>query len=110
MQAAPHPDAGTAVDTSHLVELEAGLARKRAALREATTDGERALRRVWVEQAEREVRGERAFLGLTETPDTRECTDDELLAALTFPPAAHRNPEMGAVTGQFRTVGRASRR
>lgn len=70
-------------DETHLNALELGLSHERARLAKATTESEKALRRVWVWQIEREIAAEIAFLGKTETPDP-VMTDDELLAALSL--------------------------
>jgi hypothetical protein len=73
----------TARDFSHLHALEHGLHNERARLASAKTEGERALRAVWIRQREREIAQERIFLGLPadhEEPDTM--TDDDLLQAL----------------------------
>lgn len=68
-------------DTSHLVALEEGLSRERARLRSAKTDAERTARAVKVTQAEREVAGERKFLGLP-NEELLDLSDDELAAEL----------------------------
>ncbi|MFS4518214.1 hypothetical protein ACMFLR_30620, partial [Delftia tsuruhatensis] len=68
-------------DTSHLVALEEGLSRERARLRSAKTDAERTARAVKVAQAEREVAGERKFLGLP-NEELLDLSDDELAAEL----------------------------
>jgi hypothetical protein len=47
----------------------------------ATSEKERQLRTVWVQQIEREIAGERKFLGLPPMPEI-ELSDDELLAEL----------------------------
>lgn len=69
-------------DLSHLNALELRLSHERDRLAGAKTDKERALRRVWVAQIEKEIAAEHKFLGLStdfETP----VSDDELLAELT---------------------------
>lgn len=68
-------------DFSHLNALELRLSHERDRLRAAKSEGEKELRRVWVAQLEKEIAGEREFLGLTE-PAECDLTDDELLAAL----------------------------
>ncbi len=73
-------------DSSHLVELEAGLARERDRLRGAATDAERTAREVKVAQAEREVAGEREFLGFPPEQQLPEMSDDELAADLAAGP------------------------
>jgi hypothetical protein len=67
------------IDRSHLDALRQGLAREKGRLAEAQSEGERALRGVWVAQAEREIAAELAFLGID---DDAPMTDDELLAEL----------------------------
>lgn len=74
-------------DTSHLVALMSGLASERKRLAAAKSDGEKALRSVWVRQLEAEVAAEEKFLAdrgaqvfAAGTHD--EMTDDELLALL----------------------------
>lgn len=70
-------------DTAHLSVLINRLANERAALANAKTDQERALRTVWVAQCEREINGEEAFLGLPVTDySAPEMSDAELLAEL----------------------------
>lgn len=66
---------------SHLNALETRLSHERGYLAAAKTDGERALRTVWIAQIEKEIANEHAFLGLTTSP-AAELTDDELLAEL----------------------------
>jgi hypothetical protein len=71
-------------DTTHLSALRVRLSHERQRLGSATKETERALRRQWIAQIEREIEGEKAFLGITETeaaPDL-ELTDDELLTEL----------------------------
>lgn len=69
-------------DTTHLHALELGLSHERDRLAQAKTPHERALRSVWISQREREIAGERTFIGLTEGTEC-ELTDDELLVELT---------------------------
>ncbi|ENZ77964.1 hypothetical protein OR214_02240 [Ralstonia pickettii OR214] len=69
-------------DTSHLVALQHRLFRERTRLAEATSDKERALRQVWVAQAERELEGELKFLGMDGSGHVAEISDDDLLAEL----------------------------
>lgn len=68
-------------DLSHLNALQCRLSRSRIALSEAKTDSERAIRTCWLNQCEKEVAGEMAFLGIvaTELPET---TIDELFNEL----------------------------
>lgn len=70
-------------DLTHLNALELGLFRERQYLVREKTDAARALRRVWVAQAEREIADERKFLGLPATLDEILVSDDELLSELT---------------------------
>lgn len=73
----------TSRDFSHLHALEHGLHNERARLASAKTEGERALRSVWIAQSEREIAQERIFLGLpADHGDTNAMTDNELLEAL----------------------------
>jgi hypothetical protein len=67
--------------TDHLSALELRLSHERVRLANATSDGERAMRQVWVAGIEKEIAAERRFLA-EQSPDL---TDDELLAALTGP-------------------------
>ena len=67
------------IDYSHLDALELNLSHERARLNEATKKGEIELRTVWVKQLEKEIAGERNFLGLGESS---EVSDDDLLAEL----------------------------
>lgn len=67
-------------DVTHLSALRVRLSNERGYLAKAKTDGERELRTVWIAQIEREIEGEKAFLGL-DGCDT-DMTDDELLAEL----------------------------
>lgn len=67
-------------DFSHLNALQANLSREEKRLALAVSEGERALRTVWVAQLQREVAAEYEFLGITPCDD--DMSDDELLAAL----------------------------
>ena len=71
----------TMSDQSHLHAIEDRLIRERARLAAAKGERARALRAVWVAQAERELAAEQWFLGLTAAP-AGPLSDDELLAAL----------------------------
>ncbi len=51
-------------DFSHLSALRVGLSNERVRLASAKTDEEKALRKVWVKQRKKEVKGEERFLGL----------------------------------------------
>lgn len=82
------PAATVEREASHLHALESRLSHERARLASASTDKERALRQTWVRQLEREVRGEREFLGLAPPEVQPALSDDDLLAALDTEPAA----------------------
>jgi hypothetical protein len=69
-------------DLSHLHALEFSLHNERQRLAASRTESARALRSVWVAQLEREIIGERRFLGLADEPDDTPMSDDELLVAL----------------------------
>lgn len=69
-------------DTSHLVALQERLSRERMRLAEAMFDEEKALRQVWVVQAERELEGELKFLGMAGDGKVDDMGDDELLSEL----------------------------
>lgn len=68
-------------DFTHLAALETRLSHERGYLAAAKTAGERALRSVWIAQIEKEIAGEKKFLGIDDA-DLLDMTDDELLAAL----------------------------
>ena len=67
-------------DRTHLNALELGRSHEVARLASAKTQAERALRQVWIAQRDREIAGERAFLGLDDA--SCDLTDEELLAEL----------------------------
>lgn len=67
-------------DLSHLDAIRARLERERERLANAATEGERAMRAVWVRGAEKELADELQFLDLSAPSNTM--SDDELLAAL----------------------------
>ena len=69
------------MNTDHLNALELRLSHERNYLAQAKTDGERALRKVWITQIEKEIVGELKFLGKKSEPEI-ELTDDELCALL----------------------------
>jgi hypothetical protein len=69
-------------DLSHLHALEARLARELSRVANATTHDSRVFRQYQVSQVEREIAGERRFLGLPDEPPLPDMTDDELLAEL----------------------------
>lgn len=66
-------------DFSHLDAIGSRLHRERVRLAEATNGRERQFRELQVQQAEKELKMEREFLGLE--PETK-MTDDELFEAL----------------------------
>jgi len=68
-------------DFTHLAALETRLSHERGYLAAAKAAGERALRSVWIAQIEKEIAGEKKFLGIDDA-DLPDMTDDELLAAL----------------------------
>jgi hypothetical protein len=68
-------------NTEHLNALELRLSHERGYLAKAKTAGERELRAVWIVQIEKEIAGERAFLGMSDDAEC-EMSDDELLAEL----------------------------
>lgn len=71
------------VDRTHLSALRVRLSHEKARLGAATRETERELRRAWIAQIEREIEGEKRFLGIeeTESPDF-DLSDDELLREL----------------------------
>lgn len=69
------------MNTTHLNALQTRLSHERSYLAKAKSDHERALRQVWIAQIEKEIDGERKFLGLTD--ELPKMSDDELLAELT---------------------------
>jgi len=70
-------------DTSHLDALNLRLSHERSYLAAAKTDKERAIRKVWIAQIEREIAQEMAFLGRqTIDPEIANMRDDDLLAEL----------------------------
>ena len=70
------------MNTDHLAALSLRLSHERGYLAAAKTEGERALRRVWIAQIERERAAELARLGMPADADLSPMTDDELLAEL----------------------------
>lgn len=68
-------------DFSHLDALELRLSHERSYLAQAKRESERELRRVWISQIEREIAGERAFLGLSDD-NLSEMSAEDLLAEL----------------------------
>jgi hypothetical protein len=65
---------------THLNALEVRLSHERVRLAKAKTENERALRRVWVAGIEKEIAGERKFLGLVD--EAHQMSDEELMEAL----------------------------
>lgn len=72
----------THIDLSHLEALELRLSHERARSANARNEKERQYREFSIKQIEKEVAGERAFLGLDQPVDV-EMSDDELLDQLT---------------------------
>lgn len=66
---------------THLDALQLNLSNERNRLAAATCPKERELRAVWVAQLEKEIAGEKAFLGMTDTPPA-PMSDDDLFAEL----------------------------
>lgn len=64
---------------THLNALQVRLSNERNYLAKAKSEGERALRKVWIAQIEKEIRIEETH---TFSDTETEMTDDELLAAL----------------------------
>ena len=67
-------------DLSHLDAIRSRLQHERERLANAATEGERAMRAVWVRGAEKELSDELRRLDLSDPENTMN--DDELLAAL----------------------------
>jgi len=65
---------------SHLHALELHLSNERVRLAQASSAQEREIRSVWVTQLEREIEGEKQFLGITGTLPA--LSDDEILREL----------------------------
>lgn len=65
--------------TSHLNALQVRLSNERNYLAKAKTENEKALRKVWIAQIEKEIAFEKSH---TFSDTEIEMTDDELLAAL----------------------------
>lgn len=68
-------------DFTHLDALSLRLSHERECLAAAKTDGERALRTVWIAQIEKEITAEYKHIGIHPAYEV-EMTDDELLAEL----------------------------
>jgi len=69
------------MNTSHLEALQVRLSHERSYLAQAKTEKQRAMRRVWIAQVEKEIAGERKFLGLG-AEVVPELSDEELMAEL----------------------------
>jgi len=65
---------------THLNALQVRLSNERNYLAKAKTEGEKALRKIWISQIEKEIAFEKSH---TFSDTEVEMTDDELLAALT---------------------------
>lgn len=68
-------------DTSHLAALINRLGNERKYLAAAKSENEKALRKVWIGQIEKEIAAEEKFLGMAPAADFTG-SDDELLAEL----------------------------
>lgn len=62
---------------SHLNALQFRLSNERIRLSQAKNKNEQELRKVWIRQLEKEIAGEKKFVGF------EEMSDDQLLAELT---------------------------
>lgn len=69
-------------DRTHLNALEFGLHNEQVRLRNAKSDGEIALRTVWVRQYKEQIATERTFLGLPAEDDLPEMSLEDILAEL----------------------------
>jgi len=71
------------MDRSHLYALEQNLSHERVRLHNAKSNGERELRKVWVNQLEKQITDESKHLGIYWISDEVEMmSNDELLAEL----------------------------
>lgn len=68
-------------DESHLNALRLRLSNERIRLSNEKTESGKALRRVWVNQIEKEIESEKAFLGISESAEST-LSDAELLTEL----------------------------
>jgi hypothetical protein len=68
-------------DESHLNALRLRLSNERIRLSNEKTESGKALRCVWVNQIEKEIESEKAFLDISESTESA-LTDSELLAEL----------------------------
>lgn len=117
-EAAPASDNTPAPDLTHLNALELGRSHEAARLAQAKTPGERAAREVYLAQIDKEIAGEKKFLGIDKEPERAagpEMTDDQLLAELSdgVDPAAdftdvHRG-ELGRLPGEVGWAERGGR-
>lgn len=69
------------MNKDHLNALQIRLSHEKGYLVSAKTENEKATRRVWISQIEKEIIAERNFLGLNPGEEP-EMSDDDLLAAL----------------------------
>lgn len=69
------------MDMTHLNALEVRLSNERGYLAQARTAKEQRLRTVWIAQIEKEIKGEKRFLGIVDHAEP-EVSDDDLLAML----------------------------
>jgi hypothetical protein len=70
------------IDLTHLNALELRLSHERGYLAVAKSAKEIEIRKAWIAQIEKEIAGEKQFLGIADQVDC-ELSDDELLAELT---------------------------
>lgn len=71
------------IDRSHLNALETHLSHERTRLANAKSEYEKRMRAVWLAQLEKEIAGEKVFLGIEETEEAPlNLSDAELLAQL----------------------------
>jgi hypothetical protein len=64
---------------THLDALELRLSNERIRFSNASSSNEKATRKAWITQVEKEIKCEKEFLGIA---DEADITDDELLATL----------------------------
>lgn len=97
-------------DESHLNALELRLSHERGRLRAAQTDAERTARQVTVDGIEREIAGERKFLGLA--PQAASAMSDDALMQALKPDGAEKTstaqpPLSGTISPQPQAAGPA---
>lgn len=69
-------------DFSHLNAIQDRISREKSRVATAKTEAERAFRVRQVEAAEKELAAEYKFLGISQTADDVDMSDEELLAEL----------------------------